>query len=51
MKSGSWQGKEIWGMIRTLAVNCSRILDSNQDAGKTTVETASGEMELGTVWA
>jgi hypothetical protein len=41
MKSGSWQGKDIWGMIRTLAVNCAPILDCSQDTGKTAAETAS----------
>jgi hypothetical protein len=34
MKSGSWQGNEIWGMIRTLAVNCSRILSAPKMLGK-----------------
>jgi len=51
MKSGSWQGKEIRGMIRTLAVNCAAILDCSQDAGKTAVETASDEMVMGAVRA
>jgi len=51
MKSGSWQGKEIRGMIRTLAVNCAPILDCSQDAGKTAPETASDEMVMGAVWA
>jgi len=27
LKSGTWQGKEIRGMIRTLAVNCTTFLD------------------------
>jgi len=51
MKIGSWQGKEIWGMIRTLAVNCAAILDCSQDAGKTAAETASDEMVMGAVRA
>jgi len=51
MKSGSWQGKEIRGMIRTLAVNCAPILDCSQDAGKTAAETASDEMVMGAVRA
>jgi len=51
MKSGSWQGKEIWGIIRTLAVNCAPILDCSQDAGKTGVETASDEMVMGALRA
>jgi len=51
MKSGSWQGKEIRGMIRTLAVNCAPILDCSQDARKTAAETASDEMVMGAVRA
>jgi len=51
MKSSSWQGKEIRGVIRTLAVNCAPIVDCFQDAGKTAVETASDEMVMGAVRA
>jgi hypothetical protein len=51
MKSGSWQGKEIWVMFRTLAVICAPILDYSQDAGKTAAETASGEMVMRAVRA
>jgi len=51
MKSSSWQGKEIQGMIRTLAVNCAQILDCSQDAGKTAAETASDEIVMGAVRA
>jgi hypothetical protein len=51
MKSGSWQGKEIRGMIRTLAVNCAPILDCSKDDGKTPAETASDEMVMGAVRA
>jgi hypothetical protein len=51
MKSGSWQGKELWAMIRTLAVNCAPILDCSQDAGKTAAEKASDEMVMGAVRA
>jgi hypothetical protein len=51
MESGSWQGKELRGMIRTLAVNCAPILDYFKDDGKTLVETASDEMVMGAVWA
>jgi len=51
MKSGSLQGKEIRGMIRTLAVNCIPILDCSQDTRKTAAETASDEMVMGAVWA
>jgi len=51
MKSGSWPGNNIWGMIRTLAVNCAPILDWSQGAGKTAAETASDEMVMGAVRA
>jgi len=44
MKSGSWQGKQIRGMIRTLAVNCAPLFDCSQDAGKTAAETPSDEI-------
>jgi len=50
-RSGTWQGKEICGMIRTLEVNFTPILDSSQDAGKTAVENASNELVMGAVWA
>jgi len=51
MKSSSWQGKEMWGMIRTVGVNCAPILDCSKDDGKTLAETASGEMVMGAVRA
>jgi len=51
LKSGTWQGKEICGMIRTLAVNCAPILVCSTDEGKTAAETASHEMVMGAVWA
>jgi len=51
MKSGTWQAKEIQGIIRTLAVSCAPILDCSQDARKTAAETAADEMEMGAVWA
>jgi hypothetical protein len=51
LKSGTGQGKEIRGMIRTLAVHCASILICSKDDGKTAVETASVEMVLGAVWA
>jgi len=38
-------------MIRTLAVNCVRILFCFQDDRKTVAETASDEMVMGAVWA
>jgi hypothetical protein len=51
LKSGTWQGKEIRGMIRTLAVNCAPILVCSTDDGKTAAETASDEMVMGAVRA
>jgi len=50
-KSGSWQGKEIRGMIRTLAVNCAPILDCSKDDGNTPAETASYEIVMGAAQA
>jgi hypothetical protein len=50
MKIGIWQGKEIRGIIRTLAVNCAPILVCSKDDGKTVTETASDEMVMGAVW-
>jgi len=49
--SGIWQGKEICGMIRTLAVNCPPIQVCSEDDGKTEAETASNEMVMGAVRA
>jgi len=51
MKCGSWQGKAIRGMNRTLVVNWAPFLDYSQDAGKTMAETASNEMVMGAVRA
>jgi len=51
LKSGTWQGKEIRGMIRTLAVNCAPILDCCKDDGKPVAEKASDEMVMGAVLA
>jgi hypothetical protein len=45
------QAKEIRGMIRTLIANCTPILDSLKDDGKTSVDTASNEMVMGAVQA
>jgi len=47
LKSGTWQGKEIRGMIRTLAVNCALILVCSEDDRKTAAETPSDEMVMG----
>jgi hypothetical protein len=49
LKSGSWQGKEICGILRTLAVNCAPILVCSKEDRKTVVETASNEMVMGAV--
>jgi len=43
-ESGTLQGQEIDGMIRTLAVNCGPILDYSQDTGITAAEIASNQM-------
>jgi len=51
LNSGTWQCKEICGMIRTLAGKCAPILVCCTDDGITAVETASDEMVLGAVWA
>jgi hypothetical protein len=51
LKSGCWQGKNIRGMIRRVAVNCHEILDCFQDAGTTAAETALDEMVMGAVQA
>jgi len=51
MKSSPWEGKETWGMIRTLTVNCAPILVCCQDAGETAVETTSDAMVMGAVQA
>jgi len=51
MKLSYWQGKEIWGMIRTLAVYCAPILDHSKDDVKAVAETASDEMVMGSVRA
>ena len=36
-------------MIRTLAVNCTLILDCTQDTGKTAAENTSNEVAMGAV--
>ena len=51
LKSGSWQGKEIRGMIRILAVNCTAILDCSKGDGKTAAQNSSDEMVIGAVQA
>jgi len=51
MKSSSWPGEEICGMIRILAVNCTQFIDCTKDNGKTAGEMASDEMVMGAMWA
>ena len=51
LKTGTWQGKDIHGMIRTLAVNCAPIIDCSNDDGKTAAEIAFEEMVMGAVRA
>jgi hypothetical protein len=51
LKSDTWQGEEIRGMIRTLAANCAPILIFSKDDRKTAAETASDEMVMGAVQA
>ena len=51
IKSGTWQGIDVPGIIRTLAVNCASILVSSKDDWKTAAETASYEMGMGSVRA
>jgi len=51
MTNNLWQGKEIWGIIRTLAVDWAPIVDCSKDDGKTAAETASDNMVLGPVRA
>jgi len=50
-ESGTWQGKEIGGMIRTLTVNCAPILVCSKDDGKTVAGKASDEVVMGAVRA
>jgi len=49
LKFGTWQGNEIRGMIRTLAVKCTPILPCSKDDSKTAAENASNEMIMGAV--
>jgi hypothetical protein len=51
LQSGTWQVKEIRGMIRTLAVKCAAILVCSIDDEKTVAETPSDEMVMGAVRA
>ena len=47
LKSGTWQGKEIRGMIRSLAVNCPPLLVCSKDDRKAVAQTAFDEMVMG----
>jgi hypothetical protein len=49
LKHSTWQGKEICGMIGTMAVNSSPILDCPQGAGTAAGENTSDEMVMGAV--
>jgi len=51
MKSSYWQGKQIWGMIRTLDVNATPSRECSNDDGKTLADSASDQIVLGAVWA
>ena len=51
LKRSSWQGEQIRGMIRTLAVNGAPIHVCSKDDGKTAAETVSDEMVMGAVRA
>jgi hypothetical protein len=51
LKSGTCQGKDIRGMIRTQAVHCAPILDCSKDDGKPEAENTSNDMVMGTVRA
>jgi hypothetical protein len=51
LKSVTWQGKGICGLITTLAVNCAPFLVCSTDDGKTAAESASSAMGIGAVRA
>jgi hypothetical protein len=51
LKRGTWQGTEIRGIIRTLAVNGAPILVSSKDDRKTVAEMACDGMVLGAIRA
>jgi hypothetical protein len=46
LKTGTWHGKGIRGMLRTLAVKCSPIHVCSKDDGKTAAEIACDEMVI-----
>jgi hypothetical protein len=49
LKSSTWHGNEIRGMIRALAVNYAPILDCSKDDKKTVAENASDAFVMGAV--
>jgi len=51
LKSDTWQGKGMCGMIRTLALNRAPFLACSKDDGNTVVDTASDEIILAAVRA
>jgi len=51
LKSDTWQGKEILGMIRTLAPNCAPLHVCSVDDKKGTAHTGSDEIVIGAVRA
>jgi hypothetical protein len=48
-ESSTWQGQEICGIIRTLALNCAPIHMCYKNDAKTVAETASDEKVMGAV--
>jgi hypothetical protein len=50
LKRGTWQGKEMRGIIWTQAVNHALILDCSHNDGKTAVDAASDGMVMGAMW-
>jgi hypothetical protein len=50
MESCSRQGNVTSAIIRTMAVNCTLILDCSKNDRKSEVETTSDEMVLGAAW-
>jgi hypothetical protein len=51
LKSSTWQGKAIRGMIRILIVSCATILVCSKDDGKTMAQTTFNDMVIGVVLA
>ena len=48
---GTWQGTEICGIIRKLAVNCTPVLVCSNDNGYCAADTASHKILMGAVQA